>query len=1245
MKYTILFCAFFATSLLSAAPEMVLVGDAGNAGKIVPFKDISKPYPRGGVNYPYRIAKAEVTNAEYAAFLNACAAKEDPYKLYNEQMKIDRTGSAGSWKYAAQTGSEQQGVNFVSRTSAARYCNYLTSGKLDEGPYSIAPRIRENGETHEAIVGYRDLTFADQPVIYFLPDMHEFYKAGWFNGKEFRTVTTAGRGEPSHYGIVDYASGLREWMDNKYFAGAPFALGAAADSTSEADLNTAVVHQLAEYTGNASTGFRVAATAPLQIGDRLNTTNNFFYSTKDTATLRIRCDAPETVNSNFTLELRDFANRPVWSKQLNAPLKKGINTIPVDLPQKDGYYELCVTPADSSFNGQKVIIPLARFAESVPEWGEKGNFGFTCHITRRERRYSFEEFDFDFLKKIGASQVRVDVGFNDNNGSQTVLKRIRAAGLNPLGILRGFSLETPAALARKRAENPTLYEKWIQHGVAPEFATYAEDVYQLVSAFKDTVRDWEVGNEPTYWNCLPEDYAQLLKSAHKAAKLADPTCNVMAGDLNAIHAPVFKVKGGDFCDSIATHIYGFYVPAFWGIIGKMRELNGWKNAAGIADKPVWITEIGGCTYSSIHMMPLRNLDEMRRYQAIHQPKVLAGSLAFGASKILPYNFRDVPVDYYEEEFGMIDRFGMPKPAVAAFRTTAMLLGDARFTGFVKGHSTKVGENAILAFKDGNGRDVLVAWRNDPYGPGNYKTPFLDMVRPAETVTVPGKLEGDAELFDLSGGRSIVKAENGKLRIPVSEYPTFVRGRFQAETETVTTAHTVEPLKLPDAAVKILPNTRSRSCDLMAGMVLKLAAGTQDNVDIHVYNLKNAPLSGTLRLEAMSNWREWPWKIDPAAAEMTIPADSMGSARFRVPVPKGSRPDQLFYLNAQFISDAGVQFKDTVVFQAVEKELALQEWITYAKGYKIAADSGQIKITWAKERAGFAQLYRRAPEPFAESAAALERDVVLPVSANKAGITNISLLFVDSQGEIFQLKQAVNLQDNKWDSIRFDASAILRKGVIIHNLKDGNKQVDFPVRLFGFNFDQRNADDNGSISVKSYSIVKPAPRWAAGDWTVYGEGYKLRPGKDASALVIERTPGGRAYASLFTTRKTILAAKPEEWPKKLTFSFQPETVGLRAVSFLVMDAAGETFQLKRNLKVAPGEFQQLELDLTAFTEGKGLISYGGNNDKKLDYPVRMLGFNFDFEKSDDPGTLQVNAPVFDDADSKNLSGGGGAANMD
>src|SRR5690606_24323676 len=148
------------------------------------------------------------------------------------------------------------------------------------------------------------------------------------------------------------------------------------------------------------------------------------------------------------------------------------------------------------------------------------------------------------------------------------------AGLNPLAVISRGIIHTPEIIARHQAENPEIVSKWSRHGIPAEFSWYAEQVFQLVSNYKDVVHDWELGNEPTYWDMTSEDYAQAVKAGYKAAKLADPASNVMAGDLNAIHAPVFQAGAAPFSDSIATHIYGFYVPMFWGIPSKMRELSG-----------------------------------------------------------------------------------------------------------------------------------------------------------------------------------------------------------------------------------------------------------------------------------------------------------------------------------------------------------------------------------------------------------------------------------------------------------------------------------------------------------------------------------------------------------------------------------------------------------------------------------------------------------------------------------------------
>lgn len=204
----------------------------------------------------------------------------------------------------------------------------------------------------------------------------------------------------------------------------------------------------------------------------------------------------------------------------------------------------------------------------------------------------------------------------------------------------------------------------------------------------------------------------------------------------------------------------------------------------------------------------------------------------------------------------------------------------------------------------------------------------------------------------------------------------------------------------------------------------------------------------------------------------------------------------------------MEFQDTVVCRTETKKLKLADWITYAKGFKLAsdADGARIRISWEKDRAPFVSFYLRTPKLFAENAAGLETDVILPVRPDGAMIHAVNLLFMDRSGEIFQLKQNIAPPEKEWSLLRFDASGILRKGVIVH--KGGDGKVDFPVRLLGFNFELKpGAAADGSILVREWERARPLTRWEPGAWTVYGEGYTLGKGKNESELVVSRTPGG------------------------------------------------------------------------------------------------------------------------------------------
>ena len=125
--------------------EWVTVGDPGNTC------DTQYDGCFGSVDYVYRISKYEVTNAQYAEFLNA-VAETDTYGLYNTNMAnsslvddgyggIARSGISGSYTYSTIAGRENMPVNWVSYYDALRFVNWLNNGQgsadTETGAYTL----------------------------------------------------------------------------------------------------------------------------------------------------------------------------------------------------------------------------------------------------------------------------------------------------------------------------------------------------------------------------------------------------------------------------------------------------------------------------------------------------------------------------------------------------------------------------------------------------------------------------------------------------------------------------------------------------------------------------------------------------------------------------------------------------------------------------------------------------------------------------------------------------------------------------------------------------------------------------------------------------------------------------------------------------------------------------------------------------------------------------------------------------
>jgi formylglycine-generating enzyme required for sulfatase activity len=237
--------------VVGAAVEMeyVIVGEPNNPTE--PNNIYGLPN-LGSVPAVFRMGKYEVTNAQYAEFLNAKAAS-DPYALFDGRMEGDtmhggiaRTGVDGSYTYAPRPGFAARPVVYVNFFDALRFANWLHNGQgtadTEAGAYSLQPNP---GNLPYPANGGSVVREPNATV--FIPEENEWYKAayhaggstyfnfptrsstaptaeappGGANSANFASAVGGGTHSAagaygqaaSHYGTFDQGGNVQEWLE------------------------------------------------------------------------------------------------------------------------------------------------------------------------------------------------------------------------------------------------------------------------------------------------------------------------------------------------------------------------------------------------------------------------------------------------------------------------------------------------------------------------------------------------------------------------------------------------------------------------------------------------------------------------------------------------------------------------------------------------------------------------------------------------------------------------------------------------------------------------------------------------------------------------------------------------------------------------------------------------------------------------------------------------------------------------
>ena len=162
--------ALITSASASITMDWVNVGNPGNAADTTGY---------GAVSYAYQIGKHEVTNAQYATFLNAVDPDgANANGVYNSNMGSNArggitytAGAASGAKYTLRTSMGDKPVNYVSWYDAARFANWMMngqgSGSTETGAYTL------NGNT--------GIITKNVGANVYLPSEDEWYKAAYYD--------------------------------------------------------------------------------------------------------------------------------------------------------------------------------------------------------------------------------------------------------------------------------------------------------------------------------------------------------------------------------------------------------------------------------------------------------------------------------------------------------------------------------------------------------------------------------------------------------------------------------------------------------------------------------------------------------------------------------------------------------------------------------------------------------------------------------------------------------------------------------------------------------------------------------------------------------------------------------------------------------------------------------------------------------------------------------------------------------
>ncbi|MCS7306008.1 MAG: carbohydrate binding domain-containing protein [Thermoguttaceae bacterium] len=265
---------------------------------------------------------------------------------------------------------------------------------------------------------------------------------------------------------------------------------------------------------------------------------------------------PDAIPLLYTLE--DLWNRPV-QKVLRHVSGSGPERVSFTI-DRPGMYRVRVQAGDSPATGE---VWFGVFPHRDRAVRPNALFGTHVRAVARHPTHSFL-----LSEAMGARWVRLhDFGdfchwyVVEPEKGRFVWHDAEVQELRSRGFMIMANLGHPPLWAARPHPKDQDHGRWTS---APprEMTEWENYVFKTVEHYRPWIRHWEIWNEPcwqTFFSGTPEEYAELLKTAYRAIKRADPQAVVIGGCFS-FHAQewtkrVLQQDALRFMDALSYHVY------------------------------------------------------------------------------------------------------------------------------------------------------------------------------------------------------------------------------------------------------------------------------------------------------------------------------------------------------------------------------------------------------------------------------------------------------------------------------------------------------------------------------------------------------------------------------------------------------------------------------------------------------------------------------------------------------------------